>query len=349
MPEPPAERVQQKPATPQHAIPSVNTRRNTSGPKLDCQRMTATIAIRPSPAIGSFPESDIFKLNQPASPTSPTSQAQKPRLSLNTRCAQRTVGRTNTGLRLDTLSAVSPTQQNTYKNTYEPPAAPSTPFCAVNQTLSPGTLGSPQPSSPHSQNQSENSSTSSNSPAPSPTSSSSSAATREVPYSIHTSLHSILSNSPLPKAGNTQMDAQDRRKSSSASTGSTGRRVCFRQPQLAEEIKTVKYTVPHLDLLQPKIRSPTVHQEDSLRNEARTGDKRDSPSDDDDDDLDNGRGGADDCDTYPKTPVAGRKKKRREWLWTLGPMPGANMNSGGGLRTGRLDGDDDNSPTHRCN
>lgn len=29
----------------------------------------------------------------------------------------------------------------------------------------------------------------------------------------------------------------------------------------------------------------------------------------------------DDYETDPKTPVAGRRKRQREWTWTLGPLP----------------------------
>jgi len=30
----------------------------------------------------------------------------------------------------------------------------------------------------------------------------------------------------------------------------------------------------------------------------------------------------DDYETDPKTPVAGRRKRQREWVWTLGPLTG---------------------------
>lgn len=43
----------------------------------------------------------------------------------------------------------------------------------------------------------------------------------------------------------------------------------------------------------------------------RAGDKRDSSDEED-------------SDTCPATPVAGRKKRHREWVWTLGPIDSAN-------------------------
>lgn len=42
----------------------------------------------------------------------------------------------------------------------------------------------------------------------------------------------------------------------------------------------------------------------------QVGEKRDSSSDESD------------SDKCPETPVAGRRKRVREWTWTLGPMPG---------------------------
>jgi len=39
----------------------------------------------------------------------------------------------------------------------------------------------------------------------------------------------------------------------------------------------------------------------------QTGEKRESSDEDD-------------SDTCPATPVAGRKKRSREWVWTLGPV-----------------------------
>ncbi len=48
----------------------------------------------------------------------------------------------------------------------------------------------------------------------------------------------------------------------------------------------------------------------------RTGDKRDSSDEED-------------SDTCPATPIAGRRKRHRQWRWTLGPT---------GSRAGEEDG-----------
>ncbi|KAJ8106731.1 hypothetical protein OPT61_g9349 [Boeremia exigua] len=46
------------------------------------------------------------------------------------------------------------------------------------------------------------------------------------------------------------------------------------------------------------------------RKPPRLGDKRDSSESEDD------------SDTCPQTPVAGRRKRSRDWRWTLGKLPG---------------------------
>lgn len=46
----------------------------------------------------------------------------------------------------------------------------------------------------------------------------------------------------------------------------------------------------------------------------QTGEKRESSDEDD-------------SDTCPATPVAGRKKRSREWVWTLGPVETASKSS----------------------
>lgn len=49
----------------------------------------------------------------------------------------------------------------------------------------------------------------------------------------------------------------------------------------------------------------------------RAGDKRESSSDEDEEED----------ALYPKTPIAGRMKRRREWTWTLGQIPGQGSDS----------------------
>ncbi|KAI9707889.1 MAG: hypothetical protein M1820_004495 [Bogoriella megaspora] len=69
--------------------------------------------------------------------------------------------------------------------------------------------------------------------------------------------------------------------------------------------------------------SPTLS---NLPSSPRTGEKRDSSSSEDgDDDDDSQWGDESDRDTrmnYPSTPVAGRRKRQRQWVWTLEPLPG---------------------------
>lgn len=130
----------------------------------------------------------------------------------------------------------------------------------------------------------------------------------------------------------------------------TAKRVSFRAP-LEEEITTTKYVMAHSDLessastistlelpspeqsmkIVPSSSSPTrkerldenttesparpfrptkieVAAKKEKRREPKTGDKRDSSDSE--------------SDTCPVTPVAGRRKRRREWVWTLGPIAG---------------------------
>lgn len=110
------------------------------------------------------------------------------------------------------------------------------------------------------------------------------------------------------------------------------KKVAFRAP-LTEDIVTEKYTMRHSDLessmstistlelspAEPEADKPKAKSEgDALKlgvkaekkksaSSPRTGDKRDSSDEDD-------------SDTCPATPVAGRKKRHREWVWTLGPI-----------------------------
>ncbi|KAJ9623428.1 hypothetical protein H2203_005687 [Taxawa tesnikishii (nom. ined.)] len=95
------------------------------------------------------------------------------------------------------------------------------------------------------------------------------------------------------------------------------KRVAFKAP-LTEDIKTEKYTLAHSDLASSSSSISTLNlpppEHDTDRSssnpggEPHTGDKRDSSDED--------------SDVCPATPVAGRRKRRREWVWTLGPVGG---------------------------
>jgi hypothetical protein len=110
------------------------------------------------------------------------------------------------------------------------------------------------------------------------------------------------------------------------------KKVAFRAP-LTEDITTERYTMRHsdidssmstistLELSPPDIEKPETPSEgdvlklnskpkDKKIKSPQTGDKRESSDEDD-------------SDTCPATPVAGRKKRSREWVWTLGPVEAA--------------------------
>lgn len=111
----------------------------------------------------------------------------------------------------------------------------------------------------------------------------------------------------------------------------TAKKVAFAAP-LTEDITTEKYTMRHsdiessvstistLELSPPETVKLEVEGEgNALKSGAktvakkgkstspRTGEKRESSDEED-------------SDTCPATPVAGRKKRHREWVWTLGPV-----------------------------
>lgn len=129
------------------------------------------------------------------------------------------------------------------------------------------------------------------------------------------------------------------------------KKVAFRAP-LTEDIKTEKYTLRHSDIdssmstistleLSPpspdketpqpaeQSSSSSAHKPEDKSaagqeqepyapkpkpkrsSPPRAGDKRDSSDEEDD------------SDACPATPVAGRKKRHREWVWTLGPIGGS--------------------------
>jgi hypothetical protein len=76
-------------------------------------------------------------------------------------------------------------------------------------------------------------------------------------------------------------------------------------------VASPKLSKPLLSLLSTQ--KPTVITIDSAprqRKAPRAGDKRDSSESEDD------------SDTCPQTPVAGRRKRSRDWRWTLGKLPG---------------------------
>ncbi|OCL03170.1 hypothetical protein AOQ84DRAFT_158699 [Glonium stellatum] len=304
----------------------------------------------------------------------PDAPSQRPKLQLQT-TQIRTFGK-GSSLRLDTLSAVSPTVRNTFSNAYEAPALavpasgrPVKPRLSIDSTVatqaSSGTATSLQldTSTPNSTPSSASTLSSASTSA-----SSTNSATIRVPYKLVHNLPSILTNSPA-------QSLQPRRMTASRPMFPATKKVSFRTP-LEEEIKTVRYTLAHSDIdastpsvssvessestlsasstctasgstlseSEPSLPSPSSlslsisasssstssagspspipsspseqssspalsTSEESPRFRApRTGEKRDSSSSESD------------SDSCPETPVAGRRKRRREWVWTLGPI-----------------------------
>ncbi|KAK8258245.1 hypothetical protein IWZ00DRAFT_39415 [Phyllosticta capitalensis] len=170
--------------------------------------MTTSLALLPAPAA------------QPSTSTSSQSK-QRPKLSLNTAQAQfRTFGK-GSSLRLDTLSAVSPTIRNTFSNGYEPrPASASEPPSAKSWTAD-------TPSSASTYNSTISTSSVSSLGLDS----------GRIPYSLPHNVKSILANSPLPPVV---------RHRTMKPMFPPAKRVSF--APFTEEIKTSKYTLAHSDI-----------------------------------------------------------------------------------------------------
>jgi hypothetical protein len=317
--------------------------------------------------------------------SSSSKPAGRPKLSLNvnTTTQKRTFGK-GSSLRLETLSAVSPTVVNTFANAYEPqknqtsalteaPESQHTPATALGPRLSRPKLSidssvyvPEKPSTPDTQEP--------RTPSSSSISSASTSNSATIPYSVSHSLHSILANSPILRT--------DARKMSGRPRFPAEKKVSFRTP-LVEEIHTTRFTLAHSDILsessstlsistdsvsseasesmsEPSTSTPSDSSSSSSSDSSepsialsssqsqstdsssnfvstssetfstqstsglrlphrlnrskvkgrspRAGDKRDSSSESD-------------SDAVPETPVAGRRKRRREWVWTLGPLP----------------------------
>ncbi|KAF2190829.1 hypothetical protein K469DRAFT_721737 [Zopfia rhizophila CBS 207.26] len=272
----------------------------------------------------------------------PESVPQRPKLHINTQ-QLRTFGK-GSSLRLDTLSAVSPTVRNTFSNAYEVPASaqpalgrPSKPRLSIDSSFSGPTQTSSLSSSstPNSASTLESTLTSA---------SSNYSATISIPYKQPHNLTSILSNSPARQL-------LPRKMAPARPLFPAEKKVSFRTP-LEEEIQTVKYTMAHSDIdssssstissiesstsseaesssaslsvpsssnesPSPSLSSPSEQSSSSAFSSLegsprprgpRIGDKRDSSESESD------------SDSCPETPIAGRRKRRRDWRWTLGPL-----------------------------
>jgi hypothetical protein len=305
--------------------------------------MISAISQHPAPA--SFQSSPALPPSMATSlPIMPSRPSQRPKLSVNTH-QPRVFGK-GASLRLDTLNTASPTVRNTFNNAYEPNTTTNT-SNTLNTYVAPppGPPGklrldiSTTESAPASICTPDSASTLSSSTL---TSASSESASSTIPYKQPHNLNSILTNSCIVP-----------RKMASRPMFPAEKRVSFRTP-LEEEIKTVKYTMANSDLesssstltslesastdssstnpeaiathhvASPKLSKPslsllsstqkpaviTIDSAPRPRKAPRAGDKRDSSESEDD------------SDTCPQTPVAGRRKRSRDWRWTLGKLPG---------------------------
>nr|POE83338.1 hypothetical protein CFP56_69344 [Quercus suber] len=266
------------------------------------------------------------------------SPSKRPKLSLNTVNAVPIFGKKSTSLRLETLSATSPTAVNTFTNGHDaerslkdpvggrPRPRPRRPSLALSITPA------PMPSEPTE----DRPASTTRSSAVSPTSSASSTDSfprKHPPYRLAYNTDSILKNGPYPHTRGKRRTAFALPRAIFPTPKTVSFRAC-----LTEDICTFTYTWKNSDLSGPS--SPTLHAL-STREEGeamkaahggatiiqpQTGEKRES-SDEEEEEEEQGeeeeqqqQQDHDDAEICPQTPVAGRRKRTRQWRWTLGPI-----------------------------
>ena len=239
----------------------------------------------------------------------------RPKLTLQTSSLPMSFSTSSTGLSLSlaTGPTASPTVRNTFKNAYDvtyPSSATVSPSRSTGNRFS-------KPSSPY---------------------------TPSNPYQLPIGVKSILRNSYLESS-------KRRANSVGPSNGSSGRRVFFptkkqvsyRYP-LEEEIKTVKYTAAHSDLVSDSESGSceTSSDDDSDYSTSSLVSSDTTPSDEETNTSEKKKkkrkyrsnerqvravalmeGLKDPYSSQsqtPQTPRQGRLKRRREWRWTLGPL-----------------------------
>ncbi|KAJ5504329.1 hypothetical protein N7463_007203 [Penicillium fimorum] len=164
------------------------------------------------------------------SPDATTTITSRPKLTLQTTALPRTFGSSTTGLSFSFAAApaASPTIRNTFKNAYE--------VTSPSSATSPSKSTRYKPASPYILHPNNN------------------IFNHRSPYQLPIGVRSILRNSPL--------ESTTRRQSGSISAGGNGpngaasrrvffpakKQVSYRYP-LEEEIRTERYTAPHLDLV----------------------------------------------------------------------------------------------------
>lgn len=214
----------------------------------------------------------------------------RPKLSLNVTCAH---SRPSLSLRLDTTALDSPTTHNTYRNTFAFSRA-TTALLASTSAHMPVTT------------------TTDDTPVPSPPSTASSFSDASasppqtpppIPYTLAPHIRSILTNSPIAKRYGPRTITVS--ASSTRTLFSPPKRVGFRSPDV-DDVYTIDYTY---------LRAASPSRESSPTMEHTAGEKRHHASlepctSEEESNVD------DSC----QTPVAGRRKRRRDWTWTLSTM-----------------------------
>lgn len=284
----------------------------------------STMAI-PLPRLSSYAQPTSQATSSPSFPSISSAgqgSSKRPKLTLKTSSLPISTGKSNTSIRLETVGVAStPTARNTFHNAFGAAASQSQSSCQPKplRTCSSDSIVS------SSSNCSANSVTSAESNASSATSTDS--MTPPVPYRLSYDSKSILTNGPLPKV------RRPPSLTSSRPMFSNAKRVSFRAP-LSETITTVKYTTAHMDLETTDSRSgrglppPTLvlrgqrialqaagDAKDISASPAQQGEDVDSECRSNSPPVDGDRD-EEDSDVCPSAPV----KRRREWVWTLGPL-----------------------------
>ncbi|KAF2214670.1 hypothetical protein CERZMDRAFT_90184 [Cercospora zeae-maydis SCOH1-5] len=283
-----------------------------------------SLAILPSQHLG-------YSAASAPTPRRPSrSPAKRPKLSLDTDNVPSIFGKSSTSLRLETLSATSPTARNTFRNALDPVTIQykhSTPRPVLSSLKV--VTNSPQPEPDEAPSTAANESAASSATTTSSLSSLDSLAS-VVPYKLAFNSTSILVNSPLPRTSRRPHFGHPKPMFPAP------KKVAFREP-LTEDVTTTRFTLRHSDIesststISTLELTPTDSEVDEDPQELddqrprqadgrpatnsppspHTGDKRESSDEEESD-----------SDSCPATPVAGRRKRHRQWVWTLGPVDG---------------------------
>ncbi|QIW97320.1 hypothetical protein AMS68_002838 [Peltaster fructicola] len=237
-----------------------------------------------------------------------SSPAKRPKLSLDTTTSSPSIltGKHSTSLRLETLSATSPTARNTFGNAH-PVQKPTLTRLTTTTNDNPSKRRYVEtPKKLTQEDDDEDDSPISVAPVVQPS-------TNIVPYNVSYHISSILRNGPVQRAGKRRKSAQ------SKASFKVTKKVIFKAP-LTEDVITVKYTMSHFEMepatpistLVEKAPAVKLHVEEKETDKLQvlqpltyiSRPKKIAQSAD--------------TDLCPVTPVAGRGKKDRQWVWTLG-------------------------------